>query len=102
MPVMAGMGAPYKPRGGAVMEALAQVAPLIVVSIIVVAIALRRGVIRDRPQAGLVRRAFHFAGGPFLLSIAIHLAVLLFLIVTVHETRGCNLMMVDFRPAAAR
>jgi hypothetical protein len=95
MPVMAGMGAPYKPRGGAVMEALAQVAALIVVSIIIVAIALRRGLIRD-PQPGLVRRAFHFAGGPFPLSIAIHLAVLLFLIVTVHETRGRNLIMVDF------
>jgi hypothetical protein len=78
------------------MEALALVAALIVVSIMIVAIALRRGVIPDRLQPGIVRRAFHFAGGPFPLSVAIHLAVLLFLIVTVHETRGRNLIMVDF------
>ena len=38
-----------------------------------VAIALRGGAISDGTEAGVVRRAFHFAGGPFPLSIAIHL-----------------------------
>jgi hypothetical protein len=96
MPVMAGMGAPYKPWGGAVMEALALVAALVIVSIIIVAAALRRGGMRDSTESGIMQRAFHFAGGPFPLSIAIHLAALLFLIVTVHETRGRNLIMVNF------
>jgi VWA domain-containing protein len=77
------------------MEALALVAALIVVSIIIVAIALPRGATRHSAKPGVVRRAFHFAGGPFPLSIAIHLAALLFLIVTVHETRGRNLIMVN-------
>lgn len=77
------------------MEAWVLVAALTFVSIIILAIALRRGVIRDGAQLVLVWRAFHFAGGPFPLSIAIHLAVLLFLIVTVHETRGRNLIMVN-------
>ena len=78
------------------MEALALVAALIVVSIITVAIALRRGGTRDSAELGVVRQAFHFLGGPFPLSIAIHLAALLFLVVTVHESRGRNLIMVNF------
>src|SRR5215469_16894760 len=96
MPVMAGMGAPYRPRGGPVMEALALVAAPIVVSIIIVAIALRRGGRRDGTAPGALRRAFYFAGGPFPLSVMFHLAALLFLVVTVHETRGRNLIMVNF------
>jgi von Willebrand factor type A domain len=78
------------------MEALVLVAALIVVSIITVAIALRRGGTGDSAEPGVVRRAFHFLGGPFPLSIAIHLAALLFLVVTVHESRGRNLIMVNF------
>jgi len=78
------------------MEASALVAALIVVSIVIVAIALRRGRTHELTEPGLVRLAFHFAGGPFSLSIAIHLAAILFLVVTAHETRGRNLIMVNF------
>jgi len=78
------------------METLALVAALIVVSIIIVAIALRRGRTRDGSAPGALWRAFYFAGGPFPLSVVIHLAALLFLVVTVHETRGRNLIMVNF------
>ena len=80
------------------MEAFALAALLIVVSIVVVALALRRGGKgRAGVEPGMVRRAFHFAG-PFPLSVALHLAGLLFLIVTVHETRGRDLVMVNLEP----
>lgn len=46
------------------MEALALVTALIVVSIITVAIALRRGGTRDHAEPGVVRRAFHFWAVP--------------------------------------
>jgi len=78
------------------MEGFLLGAALVVISIVVVALALRSG--RSKRvgiEPGIVRRAFHFAGGPFPLSIALHLAGLLFLIVTVHETRGRDLVMVN-------
>jgi hypothetical protein len=57
------------------MKALVFAAVLIVVSIVVVALALRRGSrARAGIEPGMVRRAFHFAGGPFPLSVALHLA----------------------------
>jgi len=81
------------------MEALVFAALLILVSIVVVALALRRGGrARAGVEPGMVRRAFHFAGGPFPLSVALHLAGLLFLIITVHETRGRDLVMVNLEP----
>ncbi len=39
------------------------------------------------------RGAIRFAGGPVPLSIALHVAALLFLIITVHEQRGRELIM---------
>jgi hypothetical protein len=81
------------------MKALVLGVLLVVVSIVVVALALRRGNrARAGVEPGMVRRAFHFAGGPFPLSVALHLAGLLLLIVTVHETRGRDLVMVNLEP----
>jgi hypothetical protein len=42
-----------------------------------------------------VRRGFRFILGPFPLSVTLHLIVLLFLIITVHEQRGRELIMVN-------
>src|SRR5437899_1090394 len=76
------------------MDAYALVGVSLALSIIIVALALRRTKSGDgRP--GVFRRALGFAGGPFPLSIAIHAAVLLFLIITVHESRGRDLIMVN-------
>jgi VWA domain-containing protein len=64
-------------------------------SILIVAFAWNR--IRGRSiaaslPAGL-RNAARFAGGPFSISIAIHLAIILALIVAVHESRARDLTM---------
>src|SRR5258708_6545690 len=52
-----------------------------------------------REEAGglwqTIRSAMRFSLGPMPLSIAIHIAVLLFLIITVHEPRGRELIMVN-------
>jgi hypothetical protein len=78
------------------MEGFLLGAALVVISIVVVALALRSGGSRRVGiEPGMLGRAFHFAGGPFPLSIALHLAGLLFLIVTVHGTRGRDLVMVN-------
>jgi hypothetical protein len=42
-----------------------------------------------------LRGAIRFAGGPVPLSIALHVAALLFLIITVHEQRGRELIVVN-------
>ena len=42
----------------------------------------------------LIRRALGFAG-PFPLSVSLHVAALLFLIITIHEQRGRELVMVN-------
>jgi hypothetical protein len=44
---------------------------------------------------GTVRRALRFSTGPFSISVVLHVVVLLFLIVTVHQTRGRELLMVE-------
>ncbi len=64
-------------------------------SIVIVAMAINHGRVGRADQAGLLRRAIGFAGGPFPLSIALHVAVLLFLIITVHESRGRDLLLVN-------
>ncbi|MGC1676151.1 MAG: vWA domain-containing protein [Candidatus Binataceae bacterium] len=64
-------------------------------SIIVVAIAIRRLRRREVAKAGVVARAIRFVGGPFPLSVAIHVGALLFLIITVHESRGRDLILVN-------
>ena len=71
------------------------IAVALTISVTVVAIALRRGRGRAQHEAGPIRRALYFIGGPFPLSIALHVAGLLFLIVSVHETRGRDLIMVN-------
>jgi hypothetical protein len=47
-----------------------------------------------------IRNAARFAGGPFSISIAIHLAILLALIVAVHDSRARELIMVTWEPGA--
>jgi VWA domain-containing protein len=42
-----------------------------------------------------VRHAVRFMAGPFPLSVALHVLLLLFLIITVHEQRGRELIMVN-------
>ena len=42
-----------------------------------------------------LRRAARFMMGPFPLSVTIHVALILFLIITVHEQRGRELIMVN-------
>jgi von Willebrand factor type A domain len=59
-------------------------------SILIVALGWNR--IRGLPLAGSMppglRNAAHFAGGPFSISIAIHLAIILTLVLAVHESRA--------------
>jgi hypothetical protein len=64
-------------------------------SIFLVAVAIWWVKRREERGAGLVARAVRFAGGPFPLSIAIHVGALLFLIITVHESRGRDLILVN-------
>jgi hypothetical protein len=64
-------------------------------SIVVVAVAIRRTRRREAAGAGVVVRAVRFVGGPFPLSVAIHIGALLFLIITVHESRGRDLILVN-------
>ena len=65
-------------------------------SILIVAFAWTR--IRGTPIAASMpaplRNAARFVGGPFSISIAIHLAILLALVIAVHETRARELVMV--------
>ncbi len=49
----------------------------------------------DEGLLAAVRRGFRFTLGPFPLSVTLHLLVLLFLIITVHEQRGRELIMVN-------
>jgi hypothetical protein len=64
-------------------------------SIFLVAVAIWWVKRREERGTGLVARAVRFAGGPFPLSIAIHVGALLFLIITVHESRGRDLILVN-------
>jgi hypothetical protein len=71
-------------------------------SILIVAFVWTR--IRDIPVAASLspglRSAARFAGGPFWISIAIHLAILLALIIAVHEGRARELLIVTMEPGA--
>lgn len=64
-------------------------------SIFLVAVAIWWVKRPEERGAGLVARAVRFARGPFPLSIAIHVGALLFLIITVHESRGRDLILVN-------
>jgi hypothetical protein len=67
-------------------------------SILLVALALSR-TSSMRPQ---LRNAARFIGGPFSISIAIHLAILFTLIVAVHESRARDLLIVTMTPGTDR
>ena len=47
-----------------------------------------------------IRNAARFAGGPFSISIAIHLAILFALILAVHESRAREYIMMTWEPGA--
>jgi hypothetical protein len=71
-------------------------------SILIVAFALRR--IRGLPLAASMpaglRSAAHFAGGPFSISIAIHLAIIFALILAVHDSRARDLIILTWEPGS--
>ena len=71
-------------------------------SILIVAFAWTR--IRGTSVAASMpvplRNAARFVGGPFSISIAIHLAILLALIVAVHESRAREFVMITWEPGA--
>jgi len=71
-------------------------------SILIVAFAWNR--IRGLPVAASMppglRSAARFAGGPFSISIAIHLAIILALIIAVHESRARDLIIVTMEPGS--
>ena len=73
-------------------------------SVVVVAFAWSR--IRGVPIAESMppgfRSAIRFAGGPFSISIAIHLGIILALIVAVHESRARTLIVGIWEPGAIR
>ena len=47
-----------------------------------------------------IRNAARFAGGPFSISIAIHLAIIFALILAVHESRAREFVMITWEPGA--
>jgi hypothetical protein len=71
-------------------------------SILIVAFAWNR--ISGVPMSALmppgIRSAARFAGGPFSISIAIHLAIILTLIIAVHETRARELLIITMNPGS--
>jgi hypothetical protein len=71
-------------------------------SILIVAFAWTR--IRGIPVAASLppglRNAARFAGGPFSISIAIHLAILLALIIAVHESPARELLILKLEPGS--
>jgi hypothetical protein len=68
-------------------------------SILIVAFALSRRGASMRPQ---LRSAARFVGGPFSISIAFHLAIILTLIIVVHDTRARDLLIVTMTPGTDR
>src|ERR1700675_3816394 len=71
-------------------------------SILIVAFAWNR--IRGVPISSLmppgVRKAARFAGGPFSFSIAIHLAIILALVIAVHESPARELLILQMDPGS--
>src|SRR4029077_10624089 len=66
-------------------------------SILIVAFAMsrNRAGVSMRPQ---LRSAARFVGGPFSISIAIHIAILFALIIAVHESRARELLIITMSP----
>jgi hypothetical protein len=71
-------------------------------SIVVLAFAWSR--VRGAPvgasMPAAIRNAARFAGGPFSISIGIHLAILFALILAVHESRAREFVMITWEPGA--
>jgi len=71
-------------------------------SILIVAFAWNR--IRGVPISTMMppgfRSAARFAGGPFSFSIAIHLAIILALVIAVHETGARDLLIIRMNPGS--
>jgi hypothetical protein len=71
-------------------------------SIVIVAFAWNR--ISGVPISAFMppgfRNAARFAGGPFSFSIAIHLAIILALVIAVHESRAHELLIVTMQPGS--
>ena len=71
-------------------------------SILIVAFAWHR--IRGVPISTTMppgfRSAARFAGGPFSFSIAIHLAIILALVIAVHETGARDLLIITMNPGS--
>ena len=71
-------------------------------SILIVAFAWNR--IRGVPISASMppgfRSAARFAGGPFSFSIAIHLAIILALVIAVHESRARELLIITMNPGS--
>jgi von Willebrand factor type A domain len=73
-------------------------------SILIVAFAWTRirGVPISASMPPGLRSAVRLAGGPFSISIAIHLAIILALVVAVHETRARELLIIHWEPGSLR
>src|SRR6266851_3922385 len=70
-------------------------------SILIVAFAMSRSRVAASMRPGL-RSAARFVGGPFSISIAIHLAIIFTLIIAVHESRARDLLIVTMTPGTDR
>jgi len=70
-------------------------------SISIVAFAMSRSRAGASMRPGL-RNAARFVGGPFSISIAIHLAILFILIIAVHESRARDHLILVMTPGADR
>ena len=68
-------------------------------STIAVAFLLSRGRAHGQNSGRDFRGALKFLSGPFPLSVAMHVTVLLMLIISVHESRGRDLLMVNYLEA---
>ena len=71
-------------------------------SILIVAFAWKRicGLPVTASMPPRLRSAARFVGGPFSISIAIHLAIILALIIAVHESRARDLIIVTMEPGS--
>jgi hypothetical protein len=71
-------------------------------SILIVAVAWTRigGASAATAMPSQLRNAARFAGGPFSISIAIHLAIILALIVAVHKSHARGLIIVTMDPGS--
>lgn len=70
-------------------------------SILIVAFAMSRSRVAASMRPGL-RSAARFVGGPFSISIAIHLAILFTLIIAVHESRARDNLILIMTPGTDR